>query len=72
MVTKYSLMLAPSGPQPVGTTEKILLVDGVQQIQHHLLHQLILQGRNRDWPLFPILFSTSTFGFCAKLAEELS
>src|SRR5262245_22934788 len=49
-------MLPPTGPEPPGTTEKILLVDGVQQIHHHLLHQLILEGRNRDRPLFPILF----------------
>ena len=49
-------MLPPSGPEPVGTPEKILLVDGVQQIHHHLLHELILQGRDRDWSLFPILF----------------
>src|SRR5215472_16309495 len=51
-----SLVLPPSGPKPVRATEKILLVDGVQQIHHHLLHELILEGRNRDWSLFPILF----------------
>jgi hypothetical protein len=49
-------VLPPSGPEPVGTPEKILLVDGVQQIHHHLLHDLILQGRNRDRSLLPILF----------------
>jgi hypothetical protein len=49
-------MLPPSGPKPVGTTEKILLINGVQQIHHYLLHELILQGWNRDWSLFPILF----------------
>jgi hypothetical protein len=50
------LVLPPSGPKPVGATEKLLLVDGVQQTHHHLLHELILQDRNRDRPLFPILF----------------
>src|SRR5215470_11054308 len=50
------LMLPPSGPKPVGAPEKVLLVDGVQQIHHHFLHELILQGGYRDWPLFPIRF----------------
>jgi hypothetical protein len=50
------LVLPSSGPKPVGATEEILLVDGVQQIHHHLLHDLILPGRDRDRPLFPILF----------------
>src|SRR5215471_7103058 len=36
-----------TGPKPVRATETILLVDGVQQIHHHLLHELILQGRDR-------------------------
>jgi hypothetical protein len=49
-------MLPPSGPKPVGAPEKILLVDSVQQIHHHLLYELILQGRNRDRSLLPILF----------------
>jgi hypothetical protein len=49
-------MLPPSGPKPVGAPEKILLVDSVQQIHHYPLHELILEGRDRDWPLFPILF----------------
>src|SRR5262249_42081238 len=50
------LMLSPSGSKPVGVTEKILLVDSVQQVHHHLLHNLILQDRNRDRSLFPVLF----------------
>src|SRR5208337_3913621 len=35
--------------------EKILLVDGIHQINHHFLHDLILKAGNRDWPLFPVL-----------------
>ena len=49
-------MLPTSGPKPVGALEKILLVDGIQQVNHRLLHQLILKSRNRDRPLFPVLF----------------
>src|SRR4029077_15047008 len=49
-----SLMLPASGPKPVRALEKILLIDGVQQVHRTFLHELVLEGGNRDWPLFPI------------------
>src|SRR5208283_3137601 len=50
-----SLMLTASGPKPVRAIEKILLVDGIHQVNDNFLHDLILQAGNRDWPLFPVL-----------------
>ena len=48
------LVCPSSGSEPVGAVEKILLVDGIQYFDHHLLHELILEGGNRDRPLFPV------------------
>ncbi len=48
------LVLPASGSKPVGALEKILLVDGIQQVHHYLLHDLILQGGNRDGSLLPV------------------
>jgi hypothetical protein len=50
------LVLPTPGPKPIRAVEKILLVNGVQEIDRHFLHELILEGGNRDRPLFPILF----------------
>ena len=41
------LVLPAPGSKPVGAVEKILLVDGVQQLDHYFLHDLILEDRNR-------------------------
>src|ERR1022692_3836443 len=48
-------MLTASGPKPVRAIEKILLVDGIHQINHHFLHDLILKAGNRDGSRFPVL-----------------
>src|SRR6266849_7865515 len=48
------LVCPSSGSEPVGAVEKILLVDGMQYFDHHLLHDLVLEGGNRDRPLFPV------------------
>src|SRR6266550_1943756 len=49
------LVLPSSGSEPVRAVKKILLINGVQYFDHGLLHDLILQGGNRDWSLLPVL-----------------
>ena len=48
------LVLPSFGSKPIGAIEKILLVDGVKQFHHRFLHDLVLQGGNRDRSLFPV------------------
>jgi hypothetical protein len=38
------LVLSSFGPKPVGAVEKILLIDGVEQINRHFLHEFVFQG----------------------------
>ena len=53
--TSIQCLVCPSsGSEPVGAVEKILLVDGIEYFDHHLLHELVLEGGNRDRPLFPV------------------
>src|SRR6516225_1317098 len=48
------LVLPSFGSKPIGAIEKILLVDGIEQFPHRFLHDLVLQGGNRDRSLFPV------------------
>src|ERR1700683_18293 len=50
------MVCSSSGSEPVGAVEKILLIDGIQYFDHHLLHELVLKGGNRDRSLFPVFF----------------
>src|SRR5258708_178733 len=49
-------MWAASLSRPVGAGEKVRLIDGVEQHYRRLLHDLILQRRNRDRSLLSVLF----------------
>src|SRR6202007_162968 len=48
------LVLPSSGSEPDRAVEKILLINSIQYFNHCRLNDLILQGRNRDWSLFPV------------------
>src|SRR5207253_11172299 len=43
-----------SRAKSVGTVEKVLLEDRVEQRYRGLLHDLVFKGRDRDWSLAPI------------------
>src|SRR5215469_4860423 len=50
------VLCTTSRTEPVGAIQKILLIDGCEQLYRCLLHNLVFQGGNRDRPLLPILF----------------
>src|SRR5260370_24295501 len=64
------MVCSSSGSEPVGAVEKILLVDGTQYFDHPLLHEFVLEGGNRDRPLFPVFLGdvNSTQWLCPILA----
>ena len=44
----------PSGSKPIGTVEKVLLIDGFQEHGHCTLQQLVFRGRDPNWAVvFP-------------------
>jgi hypothetical protein len=45
------IVLAAPRSEPVREAEKILLVDGLQNIHDCLLDDLVLQTQNAEWPL---------------------
>src|SRR5271156_4505907 len=45
------IVLAAPRSEPVREAEKILLVDGLQNIHDSLLDDLVLQTQNAEWPL---------------------
>src|ERR1022692_200792 len=69
------LVWPSSGSEPVRAFEKILLVNGIQYFKHRLLHDLILQGRNREWSLFPVFLKdidpTQRLGLILAILEPL-
>jgi len=48
------LVRPSSRSEPVRALEEILLIDGIKHLARRLLHDLVLQGWNRDRSLFPI------------------
>src|ERR1035437_2577529 len=69
------LVLPSPGSEPVRAVEKILFINGIQYFDHRLLHDLILQGGNREWPLFPVLLgdidSAHWLGLILAILEPL-
>jgi hypothetical protein len=47
---------APPGPGPIGKTEEVFLVDGVQHLGHSSLEDLVLQGGDAERALAPVGF----------------
>src|SRR5260370_7719778 len=47
------IMLAAPRPEPIGETEKVLLVHGVQHLHHRPLDNLVLQRGDAERPLPP-------------------
>jgi hypothetical protein len=68
-------VLPSSGSEPVRAVEKILLINGIQYFDHRLLHDLILQGGNRDWSLLPVFLgdidSAQRLGLILAILEPL-
>src|ERR1700676_110695 len=50
------IMRAAPGPEPVGETEKVLLVYGVQHLHHRPLDDLVLQRGDAQRALPPVRF----------------
>jgi len=50
------LMLAASGPEPIGEPEELGLVDGREDGHHRLLDDLVFQGGDAQRPLFAVRF----------------
>ena len=48
------IMLAAPRPKPVRKTEKVLLVDGIQHLDHRPLKDLVLQRRDPERPQPPV------------------
>src|SRR5260370_10096547 len=48
------IMLAAPRPEPIGETEKVLLVHGVQHLNHRPLDNLVLQRGDAARPLPPV------------------
>src|SRR3990172_3757233 len=48
------LMAAAAGAEAVGELAEILLVDRFQQLRHSLTDDLVLQGRQAEWPQLAI------------------
>jgi hypothetical protein len=69
------LVWPSSGSEPVRAFEKILLVNGIQYFKRRLLHDLILQSRNREWSLFPVFLQdidpTQRLGLILAILEPL-
>ena len=69
--------LAPR-PEPVGEAEEVLLVNGVQHLDHRPLDDLVLQGGYAERPLPPVRFryvhparGTRPVGTAADPAEQV-
>ena len=45
------IVLAAPRSEPVGKTQEVLLVDGLQNVHDRLLDDLVLQAQNAEWPL---------------------
>jgi hypothetical protein len=69
------LVLPSSGSEPVRAVEKILLINSIQYFDHRLLHDLILQGGNRDRSLLPVflgnIHSAQRLGLILATLEPL-
>ncbi len=50
------IMLATTRPKTIAETEKVLLVDALQNPQHRFLNDLVLERRNAQWSLAAIRF----------------
>jgi hypothetical protein len=50
------IVLSPSGSKPVREAEEVRLVDGVQNLHHRALDDLVLQRRDAQRPLPAIGF----------------
>jgi hypothetical protein len=48
------IMRAAPRPEPVGETDKVLLVDGVEHLDHRSLDDLVLQGGDAERALPPV------------------
>ena len=49
-------MLTPSGPEPVGEADKVLLVDRIENLNHGALDNLVFERRDPQRPLPAIRF----------------
>ena len=69
------LVLPSSGSEPVRAVEKILLINSIQYFDHRLLHDLVLQGGNRDGSLLPVFLgdidSAQRLGLILAILEPL-
>src|SRR5262249_29144947 len=50
------VLCTASRAEPVGAVQKVLLVDGREHLDRRLLQNLILEGGNRNWSRFSVLF----------------
>ena len=50
------VMLSPSGPEPVGEADKVLLVDRIENFNHGALDDLVFQRRDPQRPLPAVRF----------------
>jgi hypothetical protein len=59
------VLCTTSGTEPVGAIQKILLIDGCEQLRHCLLHDLIFQGGHDRIELH---FAAGILNFCTTIA----